>query len=466
MLPPDNAYTAMKKHKLPLTKNNEPITEFLSCYYDEYNNDLNTAISSKDKRFLQDGFYNKLSNLLPLIKESCDSIIKLLELYNGANLKKIYEHLSISMDKIKCYLYTQTIPRENYNFYRIRPSDNGEFNRKELFHIPMNKRHMIKPYRYSIAGYPCLYLSTGIDLCWFECGMPKKFSISQFSFDPTDNTNVISLIDFTYDPIDLYSRIVPTYYNKPNDKDKIDDYILKHFVSHPLRAACSIIANNRNTPFIEEYILPQLLLLWVRESNEYNGVIYSSASSIEEATRLNYYNIVLPAKDLGVEYCSYLKQIFKVSKPIKCDVGTIFKSYSSKIDKVRKYTKELERINMHGNPQYLHREILSTCKSFLLFYDCISSENYSDPEPLYQIMDTINLLAYVINDNKKMFSDIAVQKGTGFDPYQSEKDIEADFDHVVNHFTNEIKPILFDFWGYALRVSCDINIDQSTYKYI
>lgn len=59
--------------------------------------------------------------------------------------------------------------------------------------------------------------------------------------------------------------------NHPEDSGLIDKYIASYLTQFPLRAACSLEVINRNVSFIEEYIFPQQLLLWVRENNSFDG---------------------------------------------------------------------------------------------------------------------------------------------------------------------------------------------------
>jgi hypothetical protein len=43
--------------------------------------------------------------------------------------------------------------------------------------------------------------------------------------------------------------------------------------------------------------------------------------------------------------------------------------------------------------------------------------------------------------------------------------IEAEFDDTLNDFSGNVKPILIDFWGYASRISCDTDVDRTTFKF-
>lgn len=180
------------------------------------------------------------------------------------------------MRKIEDYMYveyTGAVGSSRINrLYRIREG-NSQYNRLDLFHIPMDKRHLIKSYRYSIPGYPCLYLSTGVELCWFECGMPKKFNYSIFQLDISDG-EPLKLISVNINPVDLVSGVECWYRNNPEDRDKIDNFLLQYLITHSLRAACSVQVSNRDNAFIQEYIIPQLLLLWVRKNNNFDGILF------------------------------------------------------------------------------------------------------------------------------------------------------------------------------------------------
>lgn len=64
---------------------------------------------------------------------------------------------------------------------------------------------------------------------------------------------------------------------------------------YPLRAACSVIAEHPNAKYIEEYILPQLLLLWVRNENDFDGIRYLSCTDSCTDSCLKY----------TAKYCSH-----------------------------------------------------------------------------------------------------------------------------------------------------------------
>src|SRR5260370_14148207 len=53
-------------------------------------------------------------------------------------------------------------------------------------------------------------------------------------------------------------------------------FALRQAICWPLLAACSISVLHPMEPFISEYVLPQLLLQWVRQSSELHGIRYFS----------------------------------------------------------------------------------------------------------------------------------------------------------------------------------------------
>lgn len=370
------------------------------------------------------------------------------------------------MEKIKDYLEIEYLGLNGNErlktFYRIREGD-SDYSRLDLFHIPMFKRNLIKSYRYSIPGYPCLYLSTGKELCWFECGMPKKFSYSAFQLQTDEK---IKLINFSIQPNDLVSSVPIWYANHPEDKNKIDEYVLKYLIIHPLRVSCSLQVSERNNAFIQEYIISQLLLLWVRKNNEFDGIAYSSCSAIEKAHEWNYYNIVFPAKELEKGYCKRLSSLFKITQPVKVGMCNLFESWSSEIEKVRDFVGKLEYRYYNGKKLYLYREILLLCKSFIILFDSLLTDNYYNAEAIYQTIDTLNLMSYIIKENIETFSQHAVDKFITLYPNVKKEEIENEFLEVVNDFSNDVKPILCELWNYISRVNSIFNIDFSTLEYL
>ena len=90
---------------------------------------------------------------------------------------------------------------------------------------------------------------------------------------------------------------------------------------------CIYIRTNKNDPFAAEYIIPQLLMQWVRneigtnKGDEYDqlvGIRYFSCASVK-ASEMGF-NYVFPTsgqqKSAELPYCSVLAKAFRLTNPV------------------------------------------------------------------------------------------------------------------------------------------------------
>jgi hypothetical protein len=140
--------------------------------------------------------------------------------------------------------------------YRVRSdraaASNGELSRKDMFHVPFEKRRLVRNQRYSIAGLPCLYLGSSIWICWEEMGRPSldSLSISRFRI-----AEPVVVLDFQYAP-NLAWRVfkwmngpLPDHLGPERiqaGKSRYSEiYISSYAIFWPLVAACSIKVSDR-----------------------------------------------------------------------------------------------------------------------------------------------------------------------------------------------------------------------------
>lgn len=164
-------------------------------------------------------------------------------------------------------LYRMRIKKE-YNSFE-------KFDKKNMFHIPFSMRYLASRQRYSLPGMPCLYLGGSLYVCWEEMGQPMFDSICFSRFKPSDNKN-LRLLDFGYRPGQIGSLIESTKdscYTKNSDDF---NFVCAQGITWPLLAACSFINAKREAPFIPEYIVPQMILQWIVETNKFDGIRYFS----------------------------------------------------------------------------------------------------------------------------------------------------------------------------------------------
>lgn len=168
------------------------------------------------------------------------------------------------------YHYYKLLPVYRYfsdgnELYRMR-SDKGNINldnyQGELFHIPYHLRHLVSTQRYSIPGYPVLYLAGSFLTAWCELDKPslKDVVYSKMRFKEEKQ-----FIDLAY-PLSPNPQLWEYY---------------SLFAFYPLMIACMVQVKYPNAPFKPEYCLPQQMLNLVRSVKSGNnvGIVYMSNKS-------------------------------------------------------------------------------------------------------------------------------------------------------------------------------------------
>lgn len=260
----ENIYKLILKYQFPIYRESNPVKKFLQKYYDDYIYDIEKMADQADGNLSNQEFYCLPIEQVHIIKSICSDIINLLELYDLGDMGKFAAAFSQMMEILRTYLpitnLTSFCAEFGGNLYRIRAGENVN-SRENLFHIPLSLRHLIKSYRYSVPGFPCLYLATGVQLCWFECGMPKNFYCSRFNV-VQNATSTINLIDFTDIPNNFVADLKLILANHPEKKPEIEEVMYRYLVVLPLKAACSLAVKNKDVSFVEEYIIPQQLIVY------------------------------------------------------------------------------------------------------------------------------------------------------------------------------------------------------------
>lgn len=322
---------------LPIRWDGNDFSSTLNSLFNHYINQLEMVSSEK-------GVFGKTVCVnVENIKKVCGLIIKTVNDYLNGFPSKSYisfkQIMSILMQQpLRIYQKSameQFLENDELKLFRVAyVSDNKPYGRSRVFHTPYTMRSRVSTSRYSIAGYPSLYLGTCLDLCCEEIHVNPQYDFvlaSVFKLERTieySNTN-ISVIELGVKPQD-FSELV----NNETTKRLIDYRLLKdkevrsaYLLWYPLIAASSYIRTNKNDPFAAEYIIPQLLMQWVRSeisSQKYEnydqliGIRYFSCASVK-ASEMGF-NYVFPTsgqqKSAKLPYCSILTRAFKLTKPV------------------------------------------------------------------------------------------------------------------------------------------------------
>lgn len=269
--------------------------EFVELEFNTYLAGLNQIPSNEFERILEsDLLYYKYfkptytkKRFLNCMKKVCKDYLSILQycykgdffsahqlfdsLLNTQRYGKYFGDIYINFLRLK-------LPKPD--FYRMRDELKHDENGTEItidncWHIPFNLRNKAYIGRYSMDGYPCLYLADTPETCDAELGNLK------------DNKNRwVSMFDVQ--DIFLYDLRIPT---NQNINDAVEFDIFQMLVCYPLILLCS--CKKQNDGFNEEYYIPQLLFHHVivngNRGIRMGGIAYSSTQY------KGGYNLAIPA---------------------------------------------------------------------------------------------------------------------------------------------------------------------------
>lgn len=188
--------------------------------------------------------------------------------------------------------------------FRVR-KDSGEVvnSSKDLFHVPFEKRIRCGTDRFSILGYPSLYLSTKLEIAKRETEIADEKYYAA-CFKPTRPLHFLDLsLNNTFESI--WER-----------------YCL--LVFYPLMMACGLTVKSPSYSFKPEYIIPQTITQVFRLhmlNSSFDGISYIS-TTVDEPNYMdmNMRNYVLwiQGADQREGTSKSLAESFSVSGPIKC----------------------------------------------------------------------------------------------------------------------------------------------------
>ncbi|MBZ5663065.1 MAG: hypothetical protein LAO30_00535 [Acidobacteriia bacterium] len=214
--------------------------------------------------------------------------------------------------------------------YRIRADRSAAATkRKDIFHVPFEKRRHVENQRYSIAGLPCLYLGSSIWICWEELNRPEldRVWVSRFSF-----AEGVRVLDFQFPPFLAWHLFGVLLNNSNNTEgrsspkellDRFDErFIASYILCWPLIAASSIKVEYSEGSFFPQYIVPQILLQWVTKEQKVDGIRYfSTRTSPEDADVWAHSSCVFPARNVSSSgHCSYLRKKFHLTAPFSWEL--------------------------------------------------------------------------------------------------------------------------------------------------
>lgn len=267
----------------------------------------------------------------------CEGIIySLQEYYKGFPSKAsngFYRVLKNNVSKPNHFNDIKTLQNfDNEFLYKMRVGTDHVFTSKEMFHIPLELRGIVSTNRYSIPGLPCIYLGSSPLTCWEELNKPDLNRVQTSVFKSDD----ISYIDLSTPPVVFIEKIIKKFYDHGTimkkrflaDRLKEPNEVISYLIIWPLMAACSVRVKNTTNTFKPEYIIPQLLLQFIRYDEFFDGVSYFSTKvdNYSAKTAVLYKNFAFPVQDGATKgLCSKLQSKFDVSDAVPWNMFQLYK---------------------------------------------------------------------------------------------------------------------------------------------
>lgn len=303
--------------ELPKSHNSGDFITFLEAIYKDYLQLFSTLKTT-------DYVTRQILLNKSIVSNLCDNILAAVKNYERGLPHLAFQDIDSGIKSVQVYFDKLCTPvnvaQTNAlgELYRIRTEDNfgANFQRPDLFHIPFQLRHKVTRQRYSLPGLPCLYLGGSLYVSWEELGRPNFDTIYYARFKPQDEAN-ITFLDFGYRPA-LMAAMIDAKQNLCVNQSDIADFAVAQAVCWPLLAASSIKRRFADEPFIAEYIVPQLILQWIINSEKHDGIRYFTVqvdTYMDNPTMLC--NYVFPVKKINaIGHCPILREKFQMSAPL------------------------------------------------------------------------------------------------------------------------------------------------------
>ncbi len=347
-----NHFLKGDKFKYPFVASS-PKHPYLLCLNEllnEYVNRIETLSTTGEITFWLKGHKDQ-------IKSINNSLISALDEYLSGSAGKAYDKIEKMMHNnfVQDNIIHLKVPLNTYyaqqinsrSLFRIRYNDNHLSERSEIFHIPFEKRHLVKNQRYSIAGIPCLYLGTSLYVCWQEMDKPdfSKLYLSYFKINKDNHHGEINVLDLAYSLETLKPENIEYFFTKElreSDRDKAKASL----AFWPILLACSFNAEFQHSNFTVEYVIPNLILQWIsKEKRPVSGVMYLSTKTAKLRNSDKGINFVFPpdTKNVDEGFCEKLQNVFSWSKPISWQLLDTIQYFEQDAFNKMEFSGDIER---------------------------------------------------------------------------------------------------------------------------
>ena len=164
-------------------------------------------------------------------------------------------------------------------FFRVRKKGNYDASDiHELYHIPFNRRYYIGNQRFSLSGIPLLYVAESLQIALKEtdCNI-KNANVALFLPKYSENykKGIYDVTNSIEDSLKMDVKYIIEGCEGSYTNNHINDIIARYVMSQILHFP---VQEDHKGTFIQEYVLPQLLMDIVN-IKPWVGIIYQSSKS-------------------------------------------------------------------------------------------------------------------------------------------------------------------------------------------
>lgn len=296
----------------------------LECDFDHqcYKTYLNKSLQLRNIIMKYNDIFD--ADYLKMFNRLRDSITKAWRMYEKGDIRSagnIIYNILFSNKYLKCNLSNEFEKEVTVDvLYRGRIIDDYyliDYMDKfilQIFHIPFNKRNLVANERYSISGFPCLYLASSIE------GVKAELEIS----DLTENFFIGDFeVRESFKCFDLTPAFLKNFTKIPLIDIKIA--MLKLL----LLMACNIKVNDKKSTYSSNYVIPQLVTASIasKAKYDYRCIKYLSIKSYANK-RIDDNYVFIPEYQRDKLYDHKLLSLFNI---IPNKAYNIFKESKEKV---------------------------------------------------------------------------------------------------------------------------------------
>lgn len=228
------------------------LLQFMQDFFYKY-----ISLLNDNNKILVECGIKDVSSITKIVSEFRDAYLKMHNEILSGNANTAYDDMENFL-KEEYFIKTKIDSNNSPTLYRARTGNNYT-QKEDFYHIPFNKTYLCNSYRFSIAGYPTLYLGYTKEVCkkeirgkegsCIEMALKGEFDIIDLTWDNTSKKSA-SVFLCAY-PIIAACYVVP--------------FFCKH-----LNKECTEIYPK----YKEQYIFPQFITMYIKRHLGVKGIKY------------------------------------------------------------------------------------------------------------------------------------------------------------------------------------------------